>query len=425
MSHRHRKQIKMHDLPQELIDKIIDCFHDNPRMLRRCSLVCWAWIPATRFHIFGSVTLRRWHRLVYPQFRPFIEMLAAPLCTFAPFVTHVVLEGFDSMPPQQWQHPRELNSMAPRPREFNPAFSVLPRLPALTALTFYGWMNLADQSVHHLAAAATLSAITLRSVQLQSVAQLFDMLELCPSLTDLTVVSTSWRPSNPTDSSPIGYSHARFIRKLRLSDCSMADVLDVFLAARVPLPCSTVKLEGIIPEYAPSIGRFLACVGDSLQHLSIDFKKDVVSRWEDTDDVPYFVAGGESFCTYVDLRKNTHLQTFRLNTIAYSCMATESTPALTMLPTILRGIVLPTSHIREIAFSFGFHSMDQLDVLPWGEMDRIMAPSEMLSSLRQLKLCFLDCNGRQTARFWEDLEAMIMKRLPRSCARLSVLFTIR
>ncbi|KAJ7877013.1 hypothetical protein B0H13DRAFT_2195037, partial [Mycena leptocephala] len=82
----------MLDLPQELTDKIIDGLHDDMPSLRDCSLVCWAWVPATRFHLFSDITLRRrWGRIMQPQFRPFVDMLATESRTFALFVTRLTL----------------------------------------------------------------------------------------------------------------------------------------------------------------------------------------------------------------------------------------------------------------------------------------------------------------------------------------------
>jgi len=45
-------------LPQELADHIIDHLHDNPQALRSCSLVCHAWLPTSRIHLFSKVTFR-------------------------------------------------------------------------------------------------------------------------------------------------------------------------------------------------------------------------------------------------------------------------------------------------------------------------------------------------------------------------------
>lgn len=45
-------------LPQELIELIIDFAHDDPRTLRSCALVCRAWLPSSRYHLFSSIIVR-------------------------------------------------------------------------------------------------------------------------------------------------------------------------------------------------------------------------------------------------------------------------------------------------------------------------------------------------------------------------------
>ena len=47
----------MNALPQELIDTVIDYhFHDRPTLVT-CSLVCKAWLPSSRYHLFHTVKL--------------------------------------------------------------------------------------------------------------------------------------------------------------------------------------------------------------------------------------------------------------------------------------------------------------------------------------------------------------------------------
>lgn len=45
-------------LPQEIVDKVIDCFHDDFSNLKECALVCQEWLSSCRFHIFHTITLR-------------------------------------------------------------------------------------------------------------------------------------------------------------------------------------------------------------------------------------------------------------------------------------------------------------------------------------------------------------------------------
>ena len=48
---------KVARLPPELIDRIIDYLHSDPRSLAACSLVCKLWEPTSRFHLFRRIDL--------------------------------------------------------------------------------------------------------------------------------------------------------------------------------------------------------------------------------------------------------------------------------------------------------------------------------------------------------------------------------
>ena len=44
-------------LPPELCDYTIDFLHDDSAALKKCSLICKAWLPAARFHLFRKVDI--------------------------------------------------------------------------------------------------------------------------------------------------------------------------------------------------------------------------------------------------------------------------------------------------------------------------------------------------------------------------------
>lgn len=45
-------------IPPETTDRIIDHLHYDRSTLRHCALVCHAWLPASRFYLFYTVTVR-------------------------------------------------------------------------------------------------------------------------------------------------------------------------------------------------------------------------------------------------------------------------------------------------------------------------------------------------------------------------------
>ncbi|EMD41158.1 hypothetical protein CERSUDRAFT_91918 [Gelatoporia subvermispora B] len=93
-------------LPPETIDRIIDFLHDDPDALQDCGLVCRAWAPTTRYHLFNEVELRAeewelWERVIFesPRVGGYVRRLKVwlssesdftRLCAFAPFLDAVI-----------------------------------------------------------------------------------------------------------------------------------------------------------------------------------------------------------------------------------------------------------------------------------------------------------------------------------------------
>ncbi|KAJ7361287.1 hypothetical protein DFH08DRAFT_370016 [Mycena albidolilacea] len=68
------------DLPQELIEEILDRLGGDFRALRTCSLVCSAWVP--RCNLFKSVTLHTLAMGDTSNVLSFRDLLQSPCCTF-------------------------------------------------------------------------------------------------------------------------------------------------------------------------------------------------------------------------------------------------------------------------------------------------------------------------------------------------------
>lgn len=71
--------------PLELWEAIIDYLHEDPHTLTVCGLVCRAWIPASRTHLFNSITIRQ------KNITGLLCLLESPLSTVAQFIRTVNL----------------------------------------------------------------------------------------------------------------------------------------------------------------------------------------------------------------------------------------------------------------------------------------------------------------------------------------------
>ncbi|KAJ7200106.1 hypothetical protein GGX14DRAFT_660555 [Mycena pura] len=330
----------MPHLSQEIIECILDMVsNEHGRFsLLPCSLVSRAWLPRTRHHLFSTIVLhlvRFQYNLKGMKLR-LAQLIDTDACTFTPFVQRLVL--YFKHLPRGWEEP------------FSAFTRALPKYTSLVAIKIGRWRSsdfykeirphpLLDMLAH----ISKLSDLVLGRGSLGSAAEFLRILNACPTLTALTIREFYWPNAPSTSLDPplsTAYPRAGAIQALRLEGCKIADVLDSFLAAGVPLACTIVELQNIHADAVPVIGRFLACLGDNLRFLGIGFEQTYISLGESKVGHPDAVA--LLFVEHVDLRKNTCLEAFRLYNIAYCYGHHTPAEALPNIPRILRSLSSPS-----------------------------------------------------------------------------------
>jgi hypothetical protein len=73
-------------IPQEIIDQVIDHLYNDRETLRTCALVCRSWVPSSRYHLFGNVDISFLEWGQPSRYSSLIGHLDHPLCTFAPSI---------------------------------------------------------------------------------------------------------------------------------------------------------------------------------------------------------------------------------------------------------------------------------------------------------------------------------------------------
>ncbi|OBZ73453.1 hypothetical protein A0H81_06663 [Grifola frondosa] len=87
-------------LPPELTDRVIDHLHDDARSLRACALVCRAWLPRARYHLFHDISLSLSHGRHKLRFERFDRLLECyPHLGY--FVRKLSMRGSSSSLPQK------------------------------------------------------------------------------------------------------------------------------------------------------------------------------------------------------------------------------------------------------------------------------------------------------------------------------------
>jgi hypothetical protein len=92
-------QAKNHELhsifPQEVYENIIDHLHEDRPTLRICGLVCRAWVPASRYHLFNEVLviLNSGYRSTVPRFIKRSKSVDAGI-SIAPYIRKISITDY-------------------------------------------------------------------------------------------------------------------------------------------------------------------------------------------------------------------------------------------------------------------------------------------------------------------------------------------
>ncbi|KIK66711.1 hypothetical protein GYMLUDRAFT_911160 [Collybiopsis luxurians FD-317 M1] len=83
-------------IPQELADVIIGFLYDDKAALFCCSLVCRAWMPTTRYHLFRCLQLKQaitHHRPTAQNGASFLDLVLSPHNTIVPYINTLSLNA--------------------------------------------------------------------------------------------------------------------------------------------------------------------------------------------------------------------------------------------------------------------------------------------------------------------------------------------
>ncbi|KAJ7082997.1 hypothetical protein C8R44DRAFT_822712 [Mycena epipterygia] len=399
-------------LAQELVDTIIDNTDGGVKLWKTCSLVCRAWLPAPRRHLFSHVELKRLgsnkHGGRAERSRQFLQLLDTESCTFAPFVTRLSVDGIAT---KAAEHPR--------------VFRILAKLTAVRSLQFNVWrfgFGIDLEPIQNwLPRLGSLSELTLNRVSFESMTLLFSVLECCSSLIALNIMMASFEDpfgyfkhikltasgpiiELPSKAPPFPYTHSSSIQQLHL-DCSKREFLDDFTATASSFNCRTVHFENIKANETQSIGAFFQRLGTTLEHLKLGFSFSLD-------------AYGEAFADNVDLRYNTGLRSIHVTEIIDSHDLMGSCH-LARLPSILRQCASP--HLTDIIFSIYLEALPHLSIFNWAALDEaLMSIQVQLDSPGKVTFYLVDLPLVHNEGDVAELLAEIQSWLPQSSAQFTM-----
>lgn len=250
-------------LAPELYDHILDEFHSSKSALSTCSLVCQAWLPICRNHLFFSVNLR-------PDFVKFLRDSPHARTTVAPYIRNVGLGG-------GWMREQQ--------DEFNDIILFMITLEHVRKIHMetWSWTYLASPATSALLGGQgnvfqTLTVLDLKFIHLPSFSVLRTLASQFPKLQELVFDNVTWDDDSDSESQPT-YPPPFLSRfeKLSICACSNEPIISWLSNARAEdrtamvAPIRSLHLPEILPREAPLVGKFLSSLSSSLENLELGF----------------------------------------------------------------------------------------------------------------------------------------------------------
>ncbi|KAJ7482545.1 hypothetical protein FB451DRAFT_1364566 [Mycena latifolia] len=247
-------------LPRELCDFIVDYLHENPPSLGSCALVCRAWVPASRFHLFERISLSDSDGYAAARLN---DLLASPHATFAFAVRR--LDFHNALAPVQIREPRTGRVHVK---------SLLEIVPRISQLRQIHTLSLSDLPFEILRSFAKVHMLHL--VGITAGPALLRLAKYLPSLTHLTFKRVHAIPHR-TSTSESGASASTLanLRHITVRGSSIAFLGWVAALA----PCITaLDLRDFCPSEVPYLTEYLEALEGSLESLELGLSPGTALR---------------------------------------------------------------------------------------------------------------------------------------------------
>ncbi|KAJ6484337.1 hypothetical protein C8R47DRAFT_980974 [Mycena vitilis] len=347
-------------LAPELYDHVLDEFHSSKTTLSTCSLVCQAWLPICRHHLFSSVNLR-------PDFVKFLRDSPHAQRTIAPHMRNVGLGG-------GWMREQQ--------DEFNDIILFMTALDHVRKIHMetWSWSYLAAPATTNLLGGRgnifqTLSVLDLKFIHFPSFSVFRTLASQFTKLQALKLDNVTWdrKEDSPTPDLTQSSHPPPFLsrfEKLSICACSNAPIISWLLNAHAEdgmvAPIHSLDLPEILPHEATLVGKLLSSLPSSLENLELGF----LAHNDDAPSIRDAVGG-------IDLSLHTKLRTIRVRQLTLYQFPTspptphssppppEISPYVWLVPFLSR---IGSSELSEISFDIWLGSERQLDLIDWNAL---------------------------------------------------------
>jgi len=247
----------------EVFDMILDNFHQSKQDLSTCSVVCKAWLPVCRYHLFAVVSY-------HAKFAHLLASSTHASLTISPYIRTITLKG------PLAQH-----------KENNLLIDSILSLPKVTSLQIekLNWDSVCMKPPSSLGSSTLrgLLSLNLRQVDFASFSELADFLGLFTSLQRLALENVSWDRIGCRSGERATFLSSPSLKNLRVIFSNNRTILnwlhhgivtDAVLESGTAYHCSfphltMLSFPDILPGEADIMGAFLNSLGDSLEYLEL------------------------------------------------------------------------------------------------------------------------------------------------------------
>lgn len=357
-------------IPLELNEMIIDDLAHDLHTLTSCALVCRAWLPRSRLHIFYAIVLEE------GNFDQFFALLNS-----YDFDAHV----------RSRVHSMTINPGSP--------FATRWTIACISCLDgfFVKSLTIAHISLspfettlaqRMMASFHSVTELVLDFVRFSSFAQALETITILRNLELLSLIHLQFHEGAVvpvvTKTLPVGYSLPPQLHKMELefrNNTELYDMLRWLANHSAPLPrvhtlslCADDAILRIVHDFHPSVATVLTRLGTALRHLTISHVRILGQGMS----VVGILARGYPYILYYYaltemLSFNTELRTFHVKDINLLSQWRESDPLKIMPPMI--GIIA-SANIHKITFSVCMGRIWDLNNFDWAGMRRAFSRPE-------------------------------------------------
>jgi hypothetical protein len=262
-------------LPVEITDMIIDFLFDDIHTLAAMSLVCKAFLPSTRKHLFNTVTLVLDYPCSGDAAVARLSKLAQIAVPLAPIVHHL-----DIVNSYQFDEPYDFGSFTEWIAAAMPLFAVLRGVTSLSTHTL-SWDIKREVRNGVFSSFPHLLELSLDSDEFAESADIIDLVLQCPNIERLSLCDVYTRPFIATGSLSLEQSRARSLPKLKYLDMdgnrfNIQPIINWFCSLDIMPPLHTLRIADIISRECELIGQFVRALGPSLRHLTLMFAEGML-----------------------------------------------------------------------------------------------------------------------------------------------------